>query len=84
MWKIWRIKDVGLIIVNLVPALQHDVVERGWAVLWAGHAVAVLHLVQHLRVRHPWGEGVSRGRSEGRGRGQEQREHNKGAGAEGT
>jgi hypothetical protein len=29
----------------LVPALQHDVVQRGRAVGWARHAVPMLHLV---------------------------------------
>ena len=34
---------------DLVPALQHDVVEGGWAALWLLHPEPVLNLVQHLQ-----------------------------------
>ena len=33
---------------DLVPALQHDVVEGGWTALWLLHPEPVLNLVQHL------------------------------------
>lgn len=36
----------------LVPALQHDLVQRGGAARRARHAVPVFHLVQHFCVRH--------------------------------
>lgn len=36
----------------LVPALEHDLVERGRATGRTRHAVAVVHLVQHLGVGH--------------------------------
>ena len=42
--------------VHLVlrPAFQHDVVEGLGAVAGARHSVAVLDLVQHFCVRHPY------------------------------
>ena len=38
----------------LLPAVQHDLVEALWRVGRAGHAVATLELLQHLRVGHAW------------------------------
>lgn len=35
-----------------VPALKHDVVQCGRAIRRRRHSVAVLDLVQHLRIRH--------------------------------
>ena len=37
----------------LGPALQHDLVEGARAAGWTRHPIAVLHLVQNLRVGHP-------------------------------
>lgn len=36
----------------LVPALDHDLVEGRRTILWARHAVAVFHLMQHFSVCH--------------------------------
>ena len=35
-----------------VPCLQHDFVEGRWAVRRCRHSIAMLHLMQHLRIGH--------------------------------
>ena len=47
-----RLKSWPLHLV-LGPALQHDLVEGARAAGWTRHPIAVLHLVQNLRVGHP-------------------------------
>ena len=41
-------------IVHLVPALEHDVIQRGGTALGGLHPVSVLNLVEDLGICHAW------------------------------
>lgn len=47
----------GPLLWVLLPALHHELVQGGGAVLRARHPVASLHLLQNLAVVHAWGRG---------------------------
>ena len=40
--------------LHLVPALEHDVIQRGGAALGGLHPVSVLNLVEDLGICHAW------------------------------
>lgn len=49
-----QVLEGGPLLGLLSPAGQHQLMQRFWAVCWAWHPVAPLHLIQHLPVHHTW------------------------------
>ena len=47
-----QVLESGPLFGVLFPAVYHELVEGDGAVLWTGHPVAALHLLQHLPVVH--------------------------------
>lgn len=47
-----QVLESGALFRILFPAVDHELVQGDGAVLWAGHPVASLHLLQHLPVVH--------------------------------
>lgn len=49
-----QVLESGALFRILFPAVDHELVQGDGAVLWAGHPVAPLHLLQHLPVVHTY------------------------------
>lgn len=49
-----QVLESGPLLWLFSPAGQHQLMQGFWAVRWAWHPVATLHLVQHLPIHHTW------------------------------